>query len=373
MKKLLYIACSLGGMLCVTSSVFAEEPHQHYRTLHVQAEVTKQTKNFQVKNIEPFYFPKGLPGKIVYLGAKGTFSTTTTQEKLNKAGKDVTYSETLFGVEASADKCPKEGETVGSYPEYAGKYQKRTFMVGSIVKQTQANSTKDVKVDVMLPYGTPVLMGPKGCGIVVFDGSDFNDKPYTMKVDLELKYTFEPIITSLGAELTLDADNQTHFRLNGYEVVLVKSGPFHTNERVIRPGTIYAVNGNIMTSGVYAKNKGHWFVRYITAVYKHNSCQVAFKNHSPRSFTWNDKTGTSTTPNPSSVFGPDVTIISDETAEGDGRGAVNTIVKSNKNLPIHVEEGDCVVQAALPYGDSTTGNGTNMNSEFFVYTQSIPD
>lgn len=371
MKKILYIFCSFIGGLFVTSSVFGNETYKHYRTLHVKAEVTKETKNFQVKNLEPFHFPSNLPGKIVYIGVKGQFSTTT-EAKLNKDGRDVTFSETLFGIEYSQNRCPKEGETVGSYQEYANKYQSRG-LTGSIVKQTQPNSTQTVKVDVMLPYGIPISMGSKGCGIVLFDGSDFNNKPYTMKVDLELKYTFEPIMTSLGAEFSIDADNQTQRKLNAYEVVEVRSGAYTPNDRVLRPGTIYAVNGNITTSGIHSTNKGHWFVRYITAIYKNNSCQRAFKNHSPGNFSWNDKTGTSTIPNPSSIFWPDVKIISDATAEGKDRETVITTVKSNKNLPIHIEEGDCVVQAALPYGDSTTGKGTNMNSEFFVHTQSIPD
>lgn len=368
MVKLLYISVSLG--VFVSLSAFAVEPSEHYRTLHVQAEFTKESKDFQVKNLFPFYFPKDLPGTPVLKGVKGQFSTRT-QAKLDKNGQDITVSETLFGADYATNRCPKAGEPASSYQDYYGKYR-RHGLFGNIVKQTKGDTTQVSDIDMTFKFGKVIDVGTKGCGIIIFDGTDFNNKPYTMKVDLDLKYTFEPITTSLGGEFIVGADNQKHPALNAYVVLPVKKGP-GKGYNVLRPGTIYSVGGNIASAATYSKTKGHWFIRYITAVYKKNSCQIAFKNHSGEKFFWNDKTGTENKPNPSSVFWPDVTIISDFTVAGKDRESIMKQVNPNHKLPIHIEDGDCVVQAALPYGDSTTVAGSHMNTEFQVAVQSIPD
>lgn len=372
MIKSLCINSLFFGMLFSVTSVWAENPKEHYRTLHVQAELTKQTKSFQVKHLFPFHFPNDLPGKPVFKGVTGQFSTTT-QAKLDKDDKDITFSETLFAVDYASNNCPKVGEAVSSYQDLANKYT-RYSLVQNIVKQTKGNSTQVSDVDYILPkdIGISVNTGDEGCGIVVFDGTDFTGNPYTMKVDLQLKYTFEPITKGLDGEFVIGAYNIKNPTLNAYIVLPVKSGS-GKGYGVLRPGIIYAVNGNVATSAVSIHNKGNWFVRYITAVYKKNSCQIAFKNHRPTKFQWNDKTGTGNNPNPSSVFWPDVTIISDFTSAGKDRDSVMAQANGNKKLPIHVEDGDCVVQVALPYGDRTTGSGSNMNMESQVYIRTVPD
>lgn len=380
MNKLFYTSALCAFSLFLGSTVSkANDFPTHYRTLPVQVELTKQTKSFDVKNIFPYKFPDDLPGKPVFIGVKGQFSTTT-QATFDENGKENTSSETLFAVDYTSNKCATAGEAVSSYADLASKYDRHPLL-GNIVKQTVGGKTITSDVDYMLSYGQgiPVATGKEGCGIVVLDGTDFKGNPYTMKVDLRLKYTFEPVTNGLDGEFIISTNNIKTPALNAYVVLPVASGS-GKGASVLRPGTIFAVNGNVSTMSGNSEAKGNWDVRYITAVYKNNSCQAAFKNHSATKFYWNSSTGVGSDPNPSSIFGPDVTIISDFIVSGKGRETVMRQPENIKNLPIHVEDGDCVAQVGLPYGVGFSNNGSQnsadvnvMNMESQVYIRSIPD
>lgn len=262
-------------------------------------------------------------------------------------------------------------------------------LFGNIVKQSQGapapdGLTKTFNVEVDNQYGIPLDLTKNGCGVVYFDGTDFQNQPYTIQADLQLKYTFTPIKVMLDGEFTIDSDNKTHSRLNAYTIVPVKSGKGPGNGQVIRPGTIVSVNGNIVASGIYQATKDDWFVRYVTAVYKNNSCKVAFKDRLdknqelPNKFTTNSPTGTATIPNPSSALWDTSKIISDFTVVGNGHQTILAHAHGNNNLPVHVEDGDCVVQVALPHGgntqDDSAPNGSHaLNTESQVSIMYIPD
>ncbi|CAI3953549.1 unnamed protein product [Commensalibacter communis] len=379
MNKLLYTSalCAFTLFLGSTASKAIDFP-EHYRTLDVHQEFTKQSTDFKVKNVFPFFLPDNLPGVPVFKGAKGQFSTTAQANLDPTTNQDITSSETLFGVEYVTDRCPKAGQEVYAMDQsFPGIHYS---LIGNIVKQTQGNKTQVSNIDFMNSYGIPMNMGKNGCGVLYFDGSDFQNKPYAMKADLQLKYTFQPISIGLDGEFIISANNQVKPALNAYVVIPVTAGE-GKGQGVIRPGTVFAVSGNISTAGVDSKVKGNWYVRYITAVYKNNSCQIAFKNHSATKFFWNDNTGialdantgTSTSPNNSSALQTTATIIADFTVAGKDRESIMRQVNGNQNLPVHVEDGDCVVQAALPYGDSTSNSATNMNMESQTQVVYIPD
>ncbi|CAI3931603.1 hypothetical protein [Commensalibacter papalotli (ex Botero et al. 2024)] len=377
MNKLLYTSalCAFSLFLGSTASKAIDFP-DHYRTLDVKVEQTKATDNFTKKWVFPFKFPDNLPGTPVFKGAIGQLSTTT-QPTFDVNGNEITYSETLFSVEFLKKTCvPEEGAEVLTMDNFGS--DNHIPLLGGIVKQTKGNTTQVYHIDFMNHYDTVIDLKDGGCGVVYFDGTDFKSKPYTMKADLQLKYSFEPVHVQLGGEFILDVDTYAaQARANAYNVYPVSSGSGKGN-RVIRPGTIFSVNGNASASGTYIKNKGDWSVRYVTAIVKNNSCQVGFKNYTQgqdlsKSFQTQDHAGIGSAPNPTAVLWPTSTIISDFTLVGNGRDSVVGNAFGNSNLPVHVDDGDCVVQAMLPLGRSTTGPGTNVNVEAQVGIVYIPD
>lgn len=350
-----------------------------YRTLDVHATYIKQTDNFTVKNVFPFQFPSDLPGIPVFKGARGQLSTTT-QASFDEKGLENTYSETLFNIAFLNKTCPKAGDPILSMDSAYGAGN-HIGLTGGIVKQTKGNATQTYHVDFMNQFDTILDTQNGGCGIVYFDGTDFKNKPYTMKADLELKYSFLPVFAQLDGEFTLDVDTYSPTRrLNAYIVYPVVAGP-GKGVGAIRPGTIFAVNGNASVSekGVINNNNpGRWSVRYVTAVVKNNSCQVGFKSYTKgqdltKRFQTQDSAGIGNAPNQSAVLWPTSTIISDFTLVGEGRDSVVGNAQGNKNLPVHVNDGDCVVQAMLPLGTSSTATGTYVNVESQVNVKYIPD
>lgn len=301
---------------------------------------------------------------------KGQFSTKT-QANLDANGKDITYSETLFNVVYLPKTCPKAGDGILSIDSAYG-VGNGIGLAGGIVKQTKGDTTQVYDFDFTNKYDIVLKSVNNGCGIVYFDGSDFQGKPYTMAADFDIKYTFAPVTTMLDGEFIIDPDNKDKHTLNAYIVAPVTkgAGPGHG---VIRPGTIFAVDGNISTASDNPNTKGNWFVRYITAVYKNNSCQVAFKNHPASKFFWNSNTGVGSAPNPTPSLWPTAKIISDFTVAQTDRGTIIRQLHGNENLPIHVEDGDCVVQVGMPYGDSTTDPNSHLNMESQANVKSIPD
>ena len=95
------------GFFCSTT-IAEENTPDHYRTLSMKAEMTKQTKDFVIKNLFPFYFPDNLPGKPIVKEITGTLSTTT-QARFDAKGNETTYSEKLFSVNYSDKDCPAPG------------------------------------------------------------------------------------------------------------------------------------------------------------------------------------------------------------------------------------------------------------------------
>ena len=354
------------GFLCSTTMAEEKTPY-HYRTLSMKAEMTKQTKDFVIKNLSPFYFPDNLPGKPIVKEITGTLSTTT-QARFDAKGNETTYSETLFSVNYSAKACPAPGEGIDGVG-YFYKFPP-IGLFAAIVKQVQGG-TVTTPVHFKDPSGIPIPVTKKGCFFITFDGSDFAGKPYTMKADLQIKYTFEPRWARLDGEFLLGSGNKVTPTLNAYAVLPVTSKRPKGN--VILPGTITAIRGNVASSAIAPDGKDRWSVRYVTAVYKKNTCQIAFKHHNPEKFFWNDFTGTAHQPNPSAALWPSSVILSDVNAEGVGRQSVMTNVRETKNFLVHVEEGDCVVQAAMPFGTHETLRGSGINSEYQVDVQYIPD
>ncbi|CAI3948276.1 unnamed protein product [Commensalibacter communis] len=377
MNKFLYTSalCAFSLLLGSTASKAIDFP-EHYRTLDIHQEYTKQTDNFTVKNVFPFKFPADLPGVPVFKGIKGQLSTTT-QASFDENGKENTYSETLFNIAFVKNACPKAGDGILSMDSAYGAGN-HLSLTGGIVKQTKGNATQVYNIDFMNQYDTVLDTRNGGCGVVYFDGTDFKKKPYTMLADLQLKYSFQPIGIPLDGEFILDVDTYAaKARYNAYIVYPVAKGA-GPGQGVIRPGTIFSVNGDATASGSYVNNKGDWSVRYVTAVVKNNSCQVGFKNYTQgqdlsKRFQTQDQAGVGSAPNPTAVLWPTSTIISDFTLVGNGRDSVVGNVRPNQNLPVHVNDGDCVVQAMLPLGKITTTPGTNVNVESQTNIQYIPD
>lgn len=377
MNKLLYTSalCAFSVLMGANAAKAVDFPDR-YRTLDVHAEYTKQTDNFTVKNVFPFQFPDDLPGIPVLKGIDGQLSTTT-EPTLDENGQEKTFSETLFNVEFLTKTCPKAGDGILSLDTAYGS-DNHIRLTGGIIKQTKGGETKVLPIHFMNQYDTVLDNTNKGCGIVYFDGSDFQNKPYTMKADLNLKYTFQPIEMQIGGEFVIDVDTyQPTARWNAYVVHPVASGAGKGSHGVFRPGTLFAFKGNSTASGVSLNTKGNWSVRYITAVYKNNSCNVGLRDNvfgqdTSRRFQAQDEAGIGSAPNPTSALWPTATIISDITLVGHDRDSVVGQVNS-QNLPIHIEDGDCVVQAMLPQGQSTTGKGSSVNVETVTQAYYIPD
>ncbi|EUK19228.1 hypothetical protein [Commensalibacter papalotli (ex Servin-Garciduenas et al. 2014)] len=383
MNKLLYTSalCAFSIFLGSKASKAIDFP-DHYRTLDIKAALTKSTKDFTAKNVYLFKFPDDLPGTPVLKGVKGQFSTET-QANLNADGKEITYSETLFGVDFIKDiskcpnqgKCPSDGGIIYSLDSAYGSGN-HFGLASGIVKQTEAGK-QVYNFDYTNQYDTVLDTERGGYVTVNFDGTDFQNKPYTMKADLQLQYSLLPIRPALDGEFTIDLDTYTKTRYNANVVYPVVSGPGRGNG-VVRPGIITAVGGNASVSVGALTSKERWSVRYVTAVLKHNSCYAGFKKdtvgqRTDQKFQTQGPAGLGAAPNPSPVLWPASTIISDFTLVGSGRNSVVGSASGNKNLPIHVEDGDCIVQAILPVGFPETSPGTYANVESQRNFTYIPD
>ncbi|MDI2111992.1 hypothetical protein [Commensalibacter nepenthis] len=362
MKKILLAFVVMSSYLTgYTTSSYAEDG---YQVIPFKAELTKQSLNFDKKNLFAVTLPDYVVEGTKFYGIKGSFTTKTLQYIVS--GKDKTNSETLFNLLSSTtDACPSQGEVADGYNVIFNKYGGYSYNT-AIVKQNVAG-VQTFNYDYKLSDGIPMKFGKGRCVFLSMDGSDFANQNYTMKADLNLIIK----VPNPKAVKTYSLDGEFSpgiYPLVSYVVIPVtKDGANNT----VPAGTLTSVYGNASMMNPLATLK-NWQGHNQIAVYKNGSCQEAFLNHSPTKFMWQD-TESSMHGLGNSINWSTSNVVSDMTLSGSGRGVDIKQMSGNNKLPIHLEAGDCVAHAIVNTFDQPTDNTFQFNQETQTHFTVIPD
>lgn len=360
MRKILFYFSV--ASVCLTGYAVPSFADGGYQVIPFKAEFTKQSLNFDKKNLFPIALPDYVVEGTKFYGIKGSFGTETIQNVVD--GQDKTGSETLFNLLSSTtDACPTEAEVADSYDAIGSKYGFYSYNT-AIVKQKTAG-TQTFQYNYKLPEGILMKFGKGRCAFLSMDGSDFANKDYTMKADLNLIVKVpnpKPVKTySLDFEFTPAG-------LISYVVYPVTADGANNT---VKAGTLTGIYGNASMTNTFAAVK-NWKGLNRIAVYKNNTCQEAFLNHNATKFAWQD-TDKSMHGLGHSVDWPTTKFVSEMTLSGDGRGADMKQMTGNDQLPLHLEAGDCVVHTIVNTYDNPTHVSFNFNEETQTHFTVIPD
>lgn len=360
MRKILFYFSV--ASVCLTGYAVPSFADGGYQVIPFKAEFTKQSLNFDKKNLFPITLPDYVVEGTKFYGIKGSFGTETIQNVVD--GQDKTGSETLFNLLSSTtDACPTEAEVADSYDAIGSKYGFYSYNT-AIVKQKTAG-TQTFQYNYKLPDGILMKFGKGRCAFLSMDGSDFANKDYTMKADLNLIVKVpnpKPVKTySLDFEFTSAS-------LVSYVVYPVTADGANNT---VMAGTLTGVYGNASMTSPLASIKSWQGLNQI-AVYKNNTCQEAFLNHKETRFQWQD-TAKSMHGLGHSINWPTTNVVGAMVLSGDGRGADMKQIEGNDQLPLHVEAGDCIVHAITNDYDNPTNATFAFNEETQTHFTVIPD
>ncbi len=358
---LLLLTAAVSGIACGACSARADQ------TVSRDFSFTKRSRNFDQKNAFPV-MPISSDTRIKRL--KGfVFAITRPQDPVTR----FPWSETLFGATLSTNGlCPKDGQGVGDiFAQFNA-----AALGGTILKQISFG-TKVFHFDYVFEKPVQISVAQGSCLFVNFDGSDLVNGPYTMGEHIEVTYDESGAVpppekvkvTGLDAEFLLGVHTLLKPTLNAYVAVPVHpDGP-------MAPGTkLVGLFGNASVSAVMGNRSsyhttGKWTITHNVMVYTNNSCQKAFRNHLPKTFTWNDPTGFGNVPNPTSARWPDSILLGQIVFSGTGDVSLSQPIVENKNrFPYTVHDGDCVVDAVIPQGDMADSRPFNTESQINVET-----
>lgn len=359
----------LTGCLMLSSTAHAE------KTVTKDISFSKVTTDFQIKNSFPI-MPLTSATRITKI--EGTLFTITRKGEKQERFPS---SETLFSLTGSQNgKCPAPGQSQPGYPEISQNY--KTARYGAMILKQVRYGTKTFPFSYSFPEPMQINAPPGSCLFINFDGTDFANGLYTMGAHLKVTYDDDqppttrsasaataPQIAGLDFEFLLSVSNKSQPTLNGYVVLPVHHGG------PLEPGTrLVGIIGNASASAVIPGNVvsyrafGNWSVTHNVVVYTHGSCQRAFKNHGPDKFAWNDPTGTSTSPNKTSMNWPEVIRIAEVPLVGTGDSSVAGGIElvSPSRLPMVLQDGDCVANAVIPKGDMAEPMPYNSESQIYL-------
>lgn len=377
MKKYLYavplLAFGFGIMLSAHAEVKTGLAYAHvtveyehkelrsdYQVFPVHLQWTKENydSNHAPIVLMPFNLPKSVPNGAEFVGVTGTITATTVGESPEE-NKDAVALLEMFS--SSSDYCPKMGETINPSTFNLYDTSKFTSYFSQIMKQTNVGD-KTLDIDYTMAQGLPLNLGEDKCMFLKFDGWDWQSKPYTITADLEIKYktsasNYNPNIQ----KKSLDVENLWGAPDTGYTVYpVLKDG--NSANQTLPPGTIMSVFGGVGVLNVNYPNLKDWVVQSKIVVYKNGSCETAFPKHRLSRFRWQDTDSTSWD---TSI------VIAEKTLKGSGINAALTQMTGNGNLPIHVEDGDCVAQAFV--NSNVYGITDPLNEEGQAGFSFIPD
>lgn len=337
-------------------------------TIFRDISITKTSDNFDQKILYPLI----ITNSMIKIKKINGFVFTITRKNSKKISDQPSFSETLFGIaHSSTGKCPIKYQYLNGYNDIKNKYAGSAIFTG-IIKQIDYG-IKIYKFDQSFQKEIDVNLLNNNCLFFGLDGTDFANAPYTMGAHIEI--TYEKIsfpeefkknlhIGQLDGELLIDTNNKINPTLNGYIVTPVHSGG------EIEPGSkLIDVFGNASVTSLIdkktgAKRDGNWEILHKIMVYRKNSCQKSFNNHSPNKFTWNDRSGTSSKTNLSSAFWKDSILIGEIKFLGTGELSQEKSVSLFKSiLPLKLEDGDCLVDAILPRGNMIERRTFNTESQ----------
>lgn len=336
MQKYFYamplLAFSFGMMASVHAKTRAD-----YQLFPVHLELTKS--NYDGKNapkmLMPFNLPQNVPDGAEFVGVKGTI-TAISDKSVSTTGVENTDSVaylTLFS--ANNDACPTNKEESVNDADLITKYNRVSY-ANWMMRQGKSGE-KILDINYNMPQGFPLKIGKQKCMFLQFSGGELNSKDYTIKADLEIKYkipssNINPNIKKIDLStipLTIGAPD-----LNYMVHPVIQNG--NISAGALPPGTITSVFGNVGIANLKFPQMNNWNVKSKVVVYKNGSCEKAFPNYKPISSNLQKKIDTTTLDG--------VTAISDQTVEGNGIDSILIQTTGNDKLPVHVEDGDCVVQ-----------------------------
>lgn len=338
-----------------------------YQLFPVHLELTKS--NYDGKNapkmLMPFNLPQSVPDGAEFVGVKGTI-TTISDKSVSTTGVENTDSVaylTLFS--ANNDACPTNQEESVNDADLITKYNRVSY-VNWIMRQGKSGE-KILDINYDMPQGFPLKIGKQKCMFLQFNGWEENSKDYTIKADLEIKYKIPS--SNMNSNIQ-KIDLSTNLKMIGAPDIgytvhpVIKNG--NTSVGALPPGTITSVFGNVGIVNLVFPKMNNWNVKSKVVVYKNGSCEQAFPNHKLISTNWQEQIDHTTLDG--------AIIISDQMVEGNGIDSILIQTTGNDKLPVHVEDGDCVVQV---FANSNINPAYNKNGYLNEQNQTsfsfIPD
>ncbi|MBS0987026.1 hypothetical protein [Acetobacter thailandicus] len=320
-------------------------------SISMDVDFTKKSKNFQIKNIFPFFLPENSSENINIVSINGYALTTT----LPLGKSNFVSSETLFGLTYTnaPTGCPYKGEAISSYAEMGNRFP-GIPLAAVILKQTRPGTNK-FSFNYKFPKGIPINVLPNGCFFISLDGSDFSNKDYRMKANFNVIYKKnikineddikKIFINNIDAEFLVAPSTGRGPALNAYVVLPVSTSG------VIKPGVLLGVYGNVAATAASEFHQepsysADWNIREIVAVYHHNSCLKAFPGHGSGKFTWNDPTSSKNLMNPTSALWKTSELLGNIEILGNGHESITKSIQYKKSIIL--SQGDCIVAASLP-------------------------
>lgn len=359
MKNHLYAVPLLAFGFGIMLSAHAEE-RSDYQIFPVHLQWTKANyvSNAAKIVLMPFNLPQSVPDGAEFVGVTGTITSTTC----GSCGESKDAVALLEMFSSRSDYCPEPGQVIEPSTFNLYDTSKFTSYFSQIMKQTNVGD-KTLDIDYTMAQGLPLNLGEKKCMFLKFDGWDWQSKPYTITADLKIKYKIsEPNYNPNIRKETLDVENMWGAPDIGYKVYPVLKGGNSANQ-TLPPGTIMSVFGGVGIVNVNHADLKDWVIQSKVVIYKNGSCEKAFPDHHVYKFIWQNSID--------STLWDTSTVIAESTLKGSGIGSAVTQMTGNDNLPIHVEDGDCVAQAFV--NSNVHGIGTALNEEAQTGFSFIPD
>lgn len=359
MKKYLYavplLAFGFGMMLSAHA-----ETRSDYQEFPVHLQWTKANYNSRDAPwvLMPFNLPQSVPDGAEFVGVTGTITSTVC----GKCGETKDAVALLEMFSSRSDYCPENGQVIDHKTFNLYDTSKFTSYFSQIMKQTNVGD-KTLDIDYTMAQGLPLNLGEKKCMFLKFDGWEAHSEPYTITADLKIKYKIsEPNYNPNIRKETLDVENLWGAPSIGYLLYPVLKNGKPAN-KTLPPGTIMSVFGGVGVVNIDQADLKDWVIQSKVVVYKNGSCEKAFPKHPLYKSPWQNLID--------STVWDTSTVIAESTLKGSGIGSAVTQMTGNDNLPIHVEDGDCVVQAFV--NSNVHGISKVLNEEAQTGFSFIPD
>jgi len=337
MKRIFFIFVS--AFLACCSVAYAKEVSYDFEYSKIDTDFARKNAfSIDISNLN-FRSITGIRGYVITTSPNNTESVTL-----------------LSLAYARGDHCPSYGEKIESYADYSARYPNQIFYT-KIIKMAKGGTTNTpISITLKNPLNIPANTK---CLIALWDGTNFANVPYSIKSRIIVDYNDVPAepqdqyIASLDAEFYGAASLDSR-ALNAYVALPVSdSGPLF-------PGRLLDVYGNVAAT-TFKKDADKftdttkWGIEYFVTIFRNNSCQKTFPNHSAAKFMYNTKSmlsdGKRSTPfdikDTFNIYNKSIYVV--------GNGSTMSEFSSSDDKYMSISNGDCVVLTFAPAAQTSAG------------------